>query len=154
MHRQKTLKALTMRKKLFKNKQKIPPSPLFVELIKIMTFLVSLLCVELTTDFASATLALHALVSCGLHGSHPRHHARAGSGSRGEFLSLLKQNCQPEFLPLDYKEGRSRALLFCKVPGYVYEVTYYCSRKVKQLLNVTDRPIFPVLHGFHMDQRS
>lgn len=79
---------------------------------------------------------------------------RAGSGSRGEFLSLLKQNCQPEFLPLDYKEGRSLALLFCKVPGYVYEVTYYYSWKVKQLLNVTDRPIFPVLHGFHMDQCS
>lgn len=57
--------------------------------------------------------------------------------------------CQPEFLPLDHKEGRSLALRFCEVPGSVYEVTHYYSWKVKQLLNVTDRPIFPVLHGFH-----
>lgn len=86
MHRQKTLKALTMRKKLFKNKQKnTPKHPLFVELIKIMTFLVSLLCVELTTDFASATLALRTLVSCGLHGSHPRRHQEQARAAEVNF---------------------------------------------------------------------
>ena len=73
---------------------------------------------------------------------------RAGLGSEGEFLTPLKQNCQPEVLPLYHKEGRSLALLFCKVPGYVYEVTCYYSRKVTQLPDVTDRPIFLVLHGF------
>lgn len=74
---------------------------------------------------------------------------RAHSGSEGEFITSLKQNCQPQFLPLDHKECRHLALLFCKVPGCVFELTYYCSWKDKQLLNVTDKPIFLVLHGFH-----
>lgn len=50
------------------------PKTLFVEIIEIMTFPMSLLCVELTTDFTSAALVLHTLVSCKLHESLPQHH--------------------------------------------------------------------------------
>lgn len=58
MHRQVTLKAVSIRKKLFTNKQKTTPK----KLTEIMTFPMSLLCMELTSNFPSATLALCTLV--------------------------------------------------------------------------------------------